>query len=226
MTRPFSRRDGVVLGLAVSVFGAAFGVLAVTSGLSVLQACAMSFLVFTGASQFAAVSVIGSGGEPATALGSALLLAARNAAYALSIGHLLPRRLVARALAAHVVVDETTGMALAQPDEAAGREAFLVTGVSLFVFWNIGTLVGAVSGSAIGDPADLGLDAAFPAGFIAFVVPHVATRPGLVAALVGAAAAVVAIPLTPAGLPVLLGAVGVVAGLAVRGRDGTGQGDL
>lgn len=209
------RRDSFVLGAAVGAFGVTFGVLATTSGLSVAQACAMSLLIFTGASQFAAVGVVASGGAVASAIGTALLLAARNGAYALTIGRLLPRRIGARLVAAHLVIDESTAMALARDDEKAARESFWISGLTLYCFWNLGTLVGALSGEAIGDPEAWGLDAAFPAGFITFVLPHVQRRPGLVAALVGGTVAVVAIPLTPAGAPVLLAVVGALAGWVV-----------
>ncbi len=209
------RRDSLVLGAAVGIFGVTFGVLATTTGLTVAQACAMSLLVFTGASQFAAVGVVGAGGAAASAVGTALLLAARNGAYALTIGRLLPRRLAGRLLAAQIVIDESTAMALAQSDEKESREAFYITGLTIYAFWNLGTLLGALTGEAIGDPRAWGLDAAFPAGFITFVLPHVQKRPGLVAALVGGAVAVVAVPLTPAGAPVLLALAGSVAGWVV-----------
>ncbi len=212
------RRDSVVLGTAVGIFGVTFGVLATTSGLTVAQACAMSLLVFTGASQFAAVGVIGAGGAAASAIGTALLLAARNGAYALTIGRLLPQRVVGRLVAAQIVIDESTAMALAETDEKAARESFYVTGLAVYVFWNLGTLLGALTGEAIGDPEAWGLDAAFPAGFITFVLPHVSERPGLVAALVGGTIAVIAVPLTPAGAPVLLAVVGSVAGWLVMRR--------
>ena len=206
------RRDSLVLGTAVGVFGVTFGVLATTSGLTVVQACVMSLLVFTGASQFAAVGVVGSGGAAASAVGTALLLAARNGAYALTISRILPRRLIGRLVSAQLVIDESTAMALAQKAEREARESFFLTGLAVYVFWNLGTLVGALSGEAIGDPEAWGLDAAFPAGFITFVLPHVRSRPGLVAALVGGAVAVVAVPLTPAGSPVLLAVIGSIAG--------------
>jgi len=219
------RRDSVVLGIAVGLFGITFGVLATTSGLTVAQACAMSLLVFTGASQFAAVGVVGAGGAPASAIGTALLLAARNAAYAVAIGRLLPHRTAGRLAAAQLVIDESTAMALAQNDDASAREAFWFTGITLYIFWNLGTLLGALSGEAIGDPRAWGLDAAFPAGFITFVLPHVRSRPGLVSALVGGTVALIAVPLTPAGAPVLLAVIGAGAGYLVlrRGPRSGGQ---
>lgn len=209
MTRrwPAYIRDSIVLGVAVGVFGAAFGVLAVASGLTVAQACAMSLLVFTGASQLAAIGVIGSGGSTATAIGSALLLAARNGVYGMALSRPLALRGARRVVGAQLVIDESTAMAVAQHDDAATRGAFWATGVSVFVFWNAATLLGALAGNAIGDPTMWGLDAAFPAGFIALMMPMLRERPKLAAALVGACIAVIAVPTTRAGVPILLAAL-------------------
>lgn len=203
----------VVLGLAVGVFGISFGVLAVASGLSVAQTSAMSLLVFTGASQFAAVGVIGTGGSTAAALGSALLLAARNGAYGLAMSRTLTGRLPVRMFAAHLVIDESTAMATAQVDPAGRRRGFWAAGISVFVFWNVGTLLGALGGDAIGDPERFGLDAAFPAGFVALVVPHLKSIDGRLAAVIGTAIALVLVPVAPAGVPVLAAAAAVLVGL-------------
>jgi 4-azaleucine resistance transporter AzlC len=213
------RRNATVLGAAVGVFGVSFGVLATTEGLSVPQACVMSLLVFTGASQFAAVGVVATGGSLATALGSALLLAARNAAYGVAMaptfaGAALRRRVVA----AQLVIDESTAMATAQPGRRAREQAFWTTGLAVFVCWNVGTVVGAVAGDAVGDPEAWGLDAAFPAGFVALAVPHLQTRRGRVAAACGAAIALALIPLAPAGVPIVAAALGVVPAVLFAGQ--------
>jgi branched chain amino acid efflux pump len=219
------RRDAWVLGAAVGVFGASFGVLATTSGLTTAQACTLSLLVFTGASQFAAVGVLAAGGSLGSAFGSALLLAARNAAYGVALAPTLARhRLGRRLVAAHMVLDESTAMATAQGDGPLREAAFWATGIAVFVCWNVGTLVGAVAGDAIGDPQALGLDAAFPAGFVALAVPHLRGRQGRVAAVCGAAIALALIPLAPPGVPIVAAALGVVpAVLFARpepGREG------
>lgn len=203
----------IVLGLAVGVFGISFGVLAVASGLTVARACVMSLLVFTGASQFAAVGVIGSGGSTAAALGSALLLAARNGAYGLSLSDVLRGRLGIRLLASQLVIDESTAMATAQRNPPDQRRGFWVAGLSVFVFWNLGTLLGALGGDAIGDPERYGLDAAFPAGFVALVVPHLRSIEGKLAAAIGVAVALVLVPIAPAGVPVLAASAAVLLGL-------------
>ena len=214
--RPRYVRDGIVLGAAVGLFGVTFGVLATTAGFSVAQACAMSLLVFTGASQFAAVGVVGAGGSPASALASALLLASRNGIYGLALHRHLRGRLLRRLGAAHLVIDESTAMALGQPDPVDGERAFWVAGLSVFVFWNLGTLAGAMGGTALGDPETWGLDAAFPAGFIVLAAPHVRSVDGRVAAIAGAVIALVAVPLLPAGAPIVVASLGAGVALGLR----------
>jgi predicted branched-subunit amino acid permease len=119
--------------------------------------------------------------------------------------------------ASHLVIDETTAMTITRSDQRAQRYAFWVTGVVLFVLWNAGTLVGALGGSAIGEPEALGLDAAVPAAFLALLWPRLDDPTARVVAVGGAAVATLLVPLVPAGVPVLAAApVAVVAGL--RGR--------
>ena len=204
---------GLVLAAAVGVFGIAFGAGAVSAGASVWQACVMSLAVFTGASQFSAISVIAAGGGTVAALGGATLLAARNGVYALAMSRVLPRgRLATRLIAAQVTIDESTAMATAQPTPHQRRRAFWITGASVYVFWNIGTLIGALAGSAV-DPEVFGLDAAFPAGFVAMVMPHLETPRGRAAALTGALLCLVTVPVLPVGLPILVASAGVLFGV-------------
>ena len=201
------------IGVATGIYGISFGVLAVAAGLSAAQACAMSLLIFTGGSQFAAVSVIAAGGSPATAAANALLLGARNTAYGLSLASLLRGSRGRRALASQLVIDESTAMARAQDDPEVARGAFWFTGLSVFFFWNLGTLAGALAGSGLGDPARYGLDAMFPAAFLALLAPQLRQRGAPAAALAGALIAVVLIPITPAGVPVLAASLGVMVAL-------------
>ena len=215
---PPHRRDGFLLAAACFLIGITFGVFADSSGLGLGQASVLSVFTFTGASQFALVSVAAGGGTSVAAVGGALLIGARNALYGPSIAPLLRGGRVPRAVAAHFVIDETTAMATAQDDPDQAREAFWVTGLWLFVFWNVGTILGLVAGSAMDDPGVLGLDAAFPAAFVALLVPHVRTRPGRVTALMGGAIALVAVPFSAAGIPMLLAALAVPVGLVVRQR--------
>ena len=156
-----------------------FGVLAVAAGFSVAQTCAMSLLTFTGASQFTFVSVIASGGTAAAGLPPALLLAARNGIYALSLRDVLHGGRLRRAVDAHLVIDESTAMAHAQSEHPEKRRAFLLTGLGILLCWNLGTLAGALAGGAIADPGTLGLDAIFPAVFLALLVPQIRSRRAL-----------------------------------------------
>lgn len=213
----------VTLGAAVGVFAVSFGVGAVAAGATVAQTCAMSLLVFTGASQFSAVSVIGAGGSALSALGGALVLAARNGVYGLTMGRRIPGRLATRLTAAQLTIDESTAMAVAQDDQRAQRAAFWITGGSVYVCWNLGTLLGALAGRAI-DPLTFGLDAAFPAAFVAMVWPLLQTSRGLIAAALGALICLVLIPVTPIGVPILCASLAVLVGIPSGTRRAVGVG--
>ncbi len=169
----------------------------------------------TGASQFAFIGVLAAGGGALAALGPAVMLAVRNAAYGLSLAPILHGRLRHRAGLSQFVIDETTAMARSHDEPTAARYAFLATGISVWLCWNAGTLIGALLGGGLGDPRALGLDAMFPAAFLALLAPQL-RRPGApVAAIVGAMVAVAMVPFTPAGVPVIAALVGVVPGVLV-----------
>lgn len=211
-------RNAVSIGVATAVYAVSFGVLSVAAGFSVAQTCVMSLVCFTGASQLTFASVIGAGGGVAAALPPALLLAGRNALYALSLKGVLSGTVPKRALRAQVVVDETTAMAHAQPTLAAKRRAFDLTAACLFTAWNIGTLVGAVAGRGLGDPRDYGLDAVFPAVFLALLAPQLRGPDATRAALAGALIALALLTVTPAGVPIIAAALGAVPVLVVSTR--------
>jgi 4-azaleucine resistance transporter AzlC len=194
------------------VFAVSFGVASVSAGASVAQTCAISLFVFTGASQFSAVSVIGAGGSVGSALGGALILAARNGVYGLAMSQRLEGSLGRRLLAAQFTIDETTAMAVTQPTRELQNRTFWVTAITLFVSWNIGTLIGALAGGAI-DPETFGLDVAFPAGFVAMVWPMLGHRRARLAAVIGALVCLIATPVTPVGVPILLSVTGVLVGV-------------
>ena len=204
------RRNALAIGVATGAYGISFGVLSVGAGLSLPQTVAMSLLVFTGATQFSVVATIAAGGGLATALGNGLLLAARNTAYGFAMAPLLRGSLGRRLLGSQIVIDESTAMARAQDDPAAARRALLLTGASVYVFWNLGTLLGALAGDAIGDPASYGLDAMFPAAFLALLAPQLRQPGAPRAAVAGALIAAVLVPFTPAGVPILAAALGVL----------------
>ena len=208
-------RDAVGIGVAVGAYGLSFGAAAITAGLSTAQASALSLLVFTGASQFALVGVLGAGGSVVAAVAGALLLGSRNTLYAVRLSSLLPLRGPRRALAAQLTIDETTAMATAAPNPLSST-AFWATGMSVYVLWNLATLLGAIGAARLGDPAVLGLDAAVPAAFLALLAPQVRARRLLAVAVAGALVALVAVPLTPPGVPVLLAGLAVVPLLVRR----------
>lgn len=199
-------RDGLAVGLATGMYGIGFGAISVASGLSVLQTCVLSLLMFTGASQFAFVGVIGAGGSPLSGAATALMLGTRNTLYGLRMGPLLGFRGARRAAAAHILIDESTAMGVTRETQQAARVGFLSTGVAVFILWNVATLLGALGGELIGDPRAFGLDAAVSAAFLALLWPRLHDRLHLTVAVASAALALVLVPLTPAGIPVLAAA--------------------
>lgn len=190
----------------MGAYGISFGAAASTAGLSVAQACALSLLVFTGASQFALVGVLGAGGSAIAGVATALLLGSRNAMYAVSMADLVPMRRRRRLLAAQVTIDESAAVALTSPRSLAGV-GFWTTAIGVYVLWNLATLLGAV-GAAVVDTRALGLDAAVGAAFLGLLWPRLRQH-GAVAAG-GALVAALAVPLVPAGVPVLLAALVVL----------------
>jgi predicted branched-subunit amino acid permease len=217
-------RQGLSVGLATGAYGVSFGALSVAAGLSVAQTCALSLLMFTGGSQFAFAGVIGAGGSGAAAIAAAGLLGVRNAFYALQLAPLLRLRGVARAPGAQLTIDESTAVGTAQLSTTPPRPdlvatGFWVTGVSVYLLWNLTTLIGAVVGNALGDPRRYGLDAAAAAAFLALLWPRLrGRRPRLVAGL-AAGLAVALVTRTPPGVPVLAAAlVGAAAGWFERSR--------
>ena len=213
-------RTGLGVGIASGAYAVSFGALGVAAGLSIVQTCALSVLVFTGGSQFAFVGVVAGGGNPLSGAASAILLGARNGLYGVRLVPLLGVRGGRRLVAAQLTIDESTAVALADEDNGrrAGQLGFWATGLAIFLLWNLGTLVGAVAGSAVGDPRDFGLDAAAPAAFLALLAPRMRGRTEWTAALLAAAVAIATVPLVPAGLPVLVAAVVPVV-MVLRHRE-------
>lgn len=217
--------DSLGVGIATGLYGVSFGAVATASGLDVWQACVLSLLVFTGASQFAFAGVLAAGGAPVTGAATAVLLGSRNAFYGVALAPRLQVRGWRRLLTAHLVIDESTAMGLGQVDDRRTRLAFRVTGLSVFVLWNLMTLVGAVAGEALGDPRTFGLDAAVGAAFLALLWPRLTAWPQRLVAVAGAAAATGLVPWTAAGVPVIVGgAVAVVLGMVLTRRRPAGTG--
>jgi predicted branched-subunit amino acid permease len=205
-------RDVLALAAAAGVVGVSFGAIAVAAGLPGWVVAASSVLVFAGGAQFLAVGLIAAG-NPLAAVFAGLLLNARHLPFGMAIADSIGGGWGKRLLGSHLMVDESVAFALAQPDPGARRRAYWLTGAALFVAWNTGTLAGIALGERAGDPAALGLDAAFPAGLIALLLPSLRDRDTRLVATLGATIAVLGTPLLPAGLPVLLSlaALGLLA---------------
>lgn len=216
-------RDSLGVGIATGTYGVSFGAVSVAAGLDVAQTCALSLLMFTGASQFALVGVVAGGGTPLAGTLTALLLGTRNTLYGLRMAPLLGWRGWRRFGGAHLLIDESTAMAVTRESTAAARVGFLTTGWTIFVLWNLMTLVGAVAGEAIGDPRTYGLDAAVGAAFLALLWPRLTTLVNRVVAVLAATVALTAVPFTAAGVPVLVaGGVALLVGALRRDRpEGT-----
>ncbi len=200
----------------MGVSGLAFGAAAVTSGLTVVQACVLSLAAYTGASQFALAGALAGGGSLLAGTAGAILLGGRNALYGLQLAGLLRARGALRPLAALGITDESTAFALAQGDAAAARAGFGATFASLYITWNLSTLAGALGAGRVGSPASFGLDVVGPAAFLGLLWPRLRSgRPERAVALLGAAVAVGATPVSPPGAPVIVAAFAALAGLMV-----------
>jgi len=212
-----------VVGVATGAYGLSYGALGIAAGLSVVQTCALSVLMFSGGSQFALIGVLGGGGPAASGTASAVLLGARNALYGARLAPALGLRGAGRVLGAQLVVDESTAVALGSEPKGirAAQLGFWATGLAIFVCWNLSTLIGAVLGNQLGDPRDYGLDAAAPAAFLALLAPRLRGRSAWLTGVAGAAVAVAVIPVVPAGVPVLLAALVPVAAVLIRRSGGS-----
>ena len=196
---------------AVLAFGVSFGVLAEAAGMGGTASIVMSLTTFAGSAQFAAISVLGAGGTAAAAIAAAVLLNTRYGPMALSAASVFRGGRLRRLLEAQLLVDES--WALAQRDGKFDRRIMLGAGLGLYAGWSGGTAIGVVAGDSLADPATLGLDAAFPALFLALLVPLVRDRTALAAALVGAGIALALTPLTPAGIPVIAATAACLVGV-------------
>jgi predicted branched-subunit amino acid permease len=209
-------RDSLSVSLTVGAYGVAFGAAAVANGFSVLQSCLLSLLTFSGASQFAVIGVIGSGGSALSGIATASLLGTRNGLYGVLMAPILKVRGFKRVVAAHITIDESTGVSLSQESRGpqAMREGFWLTGFGVFIFWNLFTLAGALGAKAMGDPSAWGLDAAVPAAFLGLVWPRLKSSTDKTLAILAAAFAIATTPFLPAGLPIIGTAlIAVIVGL-------------
>ena len=208
-------RDGAraiaPIAVAAVTFGISFGVLAGSAGMDALAATVMSATTFAGSAQFAVASILGASGGLAAAVLAATLLNARYAPISVSVAPLFEGGRLRRLLESQLIVDESWAVSR-RPDGGFEHKLLVGAGLVLYVSWVGGTALGALGGEALGDPADLGLDAAFPALFLALHVPQVRTRRALAAALLGGIVALVLLPFTPAGVPIVAAAAACLIG--------------
>ncbi len=199
------------IAVAAGAFALSFGVLARAAGMGWAAPLVMSATTFAGSAQFAVASVLGNAGSAAAAIAAAVMLNARYAPIGISIASEFHGSVPRRLLQSQLIVDESWAMTLRR---RAGFDihVFLGAGAVLYVFWNAGTVLGLLLGNVVGDPNRLGLDAAFAALFLALLVPQLRSGRAVSAALLGAGIALVLIPFTPAGIPIVAGAGGALAG--------------
>jgi 4-azaleucine resistance transporter AzlC len=203
-----------ILPIAVTVplFAISFGVLARASGMGVAPPIVMSATTFGGSAQFAVASILDEGGSVVAAIIAALLLNARYAAIGISVAPLFRGSVFRRVAESQVVVDESWAVS-ARPDGTFDRRVLLGAGLTLYVLWVLGTAIGVIGGAALGDPERLGLDAAFPALFLALLARQLRTRQAVMAALAGGGIALVLLPFAPPGVPIVVAVLGCLVGL-------------
>jgi branched chain amino acid efflux pump len=206
---PSRYRDGAKkvapIAVAAFAFGVSFGVLARASGIASVEAIVMSATTFAGSAQFAAASILGAAGGIASAIVAATLLNARYAPISVSMAPIFVGSPLRRLLESQLIVDESWAISR-RADGRYDRRLLVGAGLVLYVCWVGGTVVGAIAGDALGDPASLGLDAAFPALFLAILVTQVHSRRALAAAVLGGAIALALLPVAPAGVPIVAAA--------------------
>jgi predicted branched-subunit amino acid permease len=192
------------VGIATGLYGVSFGAIGVAAGLDVLSVMVLSLLMFSGGSQFAFVGVLAAGGAPITAVTSAWLMGIRNSFYALRLTSVIGPRGLMKVLAAQLTIDESNAVSAAQSSSKDQKAGFWLTGVAVFVFWNLATLVGALAGNLMGSVEQWGLDAAAAAAFLGLLWPRL--RESWQLALLGAVAAIATTPFLPPGIPILIAA--------------------
>ena len=196
-------RTSLSVAFTVGLYGAAFGAAGITAGFSILQTCLLSLLLFSGASQFAVVGIMGAGGSAVSAIATATLLGFRNALYGLQLAPILKVTGLKRIIASQITIDESTAVSTLQSNDSDRKRAFYLTGFGVYIFWNLFTFLGALGASAIGNPSVWGLDAAVPAAFCGLVWPRLKDKRLF---LISASAIILALlltPITPAGIPII-----------------------
>jgi 4-azaleucine resistance transporter AzlC len=204
-------RLALPLGVAVLAFGISFGVLAREAGMGSVAPFVMSTTTFAGSAQFAVASVLSTGGGLAAACIAAILLNVRYAPIGMSVADALSASRLKRLLEAQLVVDESWALS----NRGGGRfdrRILIGAGAVLYVAWVGGTALGIVGGNLVGDPDKLGMDAAFPALFLALLVGQIRSRNAAVAAALGGTIALVATPFAKPGIPLIAACLACLVG--------------
>lgn len=196
-------RTALSVAFTVGLYGAAFGAAGITANFSILQTCLLSLLLFSGASQFAVVGIMGAGGAAISAIATATLLGFRNALYGVQMAPILKVTGIKRILAAQITIDESTAVATLQDNDADRKRGFYLTGVGVYIFWNLFTFLGALGASKIGNPSVWGLDAAVPAAFCGLVWPRLKDKRQFIISGSAIGLALLLTPIAPAGVPII-----------------------
>ena len=204
-------RRAAPIGVAVLAFGVSFGLLARTAGMGRLAPIVMSATTFAGSAQFAVASILDAGGTVAAAVLAAVLLNVRYAPISISVSDIFGGSAPKRLAQSQLIVDESWAIA-ARGGGRFERDLLLGAGLLLYPCWVGGTALGVLGGGFLGDPERLGLDAAFPALFLALLRLQLTGRRTVVAALAAAALALALVPLTPAGIPIVAASAACLLG--------------
>ena len=205
-------RAGVPFGIAGFLLSVSFGVVAQDAGLSALAAIVMSVIVFAGSAQFAAIAIIGQGGSAGAAIVAAALMNSRFLPMGAAFGPSLPGGPLKRAAQGQAVIDASWALA-ARGDGSFDRWMLFGATAVQYVTWQAGTILGALAGDVLGDPDALGLDAIYPAFFLALLIAEVRSRRAALVAILGAAIAIALVPVAPAGVPILAASAAALVGL-------------
>ena len=215
-------RAGMPFAVAAGLLALSFGVVAQGAGFSKLAAIVMSAIVFAGSAQFAAIAILASGGTAGAAVAAAALMNSRFLPMGVALAPSLPGGPLWRAAQGQTVVDASWALA-ARGDGSFDRALLFGSSAAQYVAWVGGTVAGAIWGEALGEPADLGLDAIYPAFFLALLIAEARSGRALGVAAVGTAIALLLVPVAPAGVPVLVASVAALAGLWRRGEPEGGE---
>ena len=214
--------DGVRLGVPFAIAGfvvaVSFGVLARQAGLSAAAAIVMSAIVYAGSAQFTAISILAGGGGVGAAVGAAALMNSRFLPMGVALAPSLPGRAAWRAAQGQTVVDASWALAVRE-DGTFDRWILFGSSAIQYLTWTSGTILGALGGNLLGDPERLGLDAVYPAFFVALLLAEARTGRARSAAAIGALIALALVPFAPAGVPVLAASLGALLGLRTRATE-------